>query len=124
MKKLGRKIFMVVSILLIALALTINVNAAQEDTYGYEDFDEGTTTSTEQNTTNETTENNNNETKTDSTEQETTQEETETESDVPNTATTAHAQAGAFENSVFVAATAILALSIGFGYKKFKKYNF
>lgn len=126
MRKLGEILFIIVAIIMVTFALSTNVKAAQEDSYGYEDFDKKTTESStttvdaEQKTTtddaNKTENNDNKDAK------ETSKEENKEQT--PNTATTAHVQAGVFENSMFIIATGVLALSIGFGYKKLKRYNF
>ncbi|MBR3673230.1 MAG: hypothetical protein IKN65_02905 [Clostridia bacterium] len=129
MRKLGEILFIIVAIIMVTFALSTNVKAAQEDSYGYEDFDSKTTEnattteSTEQKTTTDganKTENSDNKTATETSKDENKEQETNT----PNTATTAHVKAGVFENSMFIIATAVLALSIGFGYRKLKRYNF
>lgn len=134
MKKVWNKLFLMLAIFMISLALLVNVNAA-EDEAGYEDFDnQPASTSTETNTTENKTEEPK-ETKTPETNKQentettgttdTKKEETKTEEiKKEDTATSAHAKAGVFENSFFIAATILIALSIGFGYRKLKKYNF
>ena len=122
MKKLFKNLFMVTLILVISLILSTNVRAAQEDSYGYEDFDNDTSssTTTDDNKTTETEKKE--ETKTEETKKE---ETTDPVKEItPNTATTTHAQAGGFEYTLFAVATAVTTLLIGFGYKKLKKYNF
>ena len=41
-----------------------------------------------------------------------------------NTATTAHSQAGSFENAMFIIVGSVVLVLMGIGYIKLKKYNF
>lgn len=123
MRKFGVKLFILVLMMMTSLALVLNVRAVEDDYVDFDSTSSPTTQTTEtQKTTEETkpaeTPKTTEETKT--TETPKTTEETKT----TDKSTTAHVQAGVFENSFFVVATILLALSIGFGYRKLKQYNF
>ena len=122
MRKFGVKLFILVLMMMTSLALVLNVRAVEDDFVDFDNTSSSTTQTTETTETQKTTE----ETKpveTPKTTEETpkTTEETKTTTDK---STTAHVQAGVFENSFFIAATILLALSIGFGCRKLKQYKF
>ena len=127
MKKVGVKLFILVLMMMISLVFSVCVKADEDE---YVDFDTDTQTATP---TQSTEENKPTETTKPAEEvkpaeekitEQTPKATTEGTKTVADKATTTHAKAGVFENSFFVVATIVLTLSIGFAYRKLKKYSF
>lgn len=126
MEKMSKKVFAIALIAMIVMMFNLKVNAATYDAQGYLVLDEETTNTTTEEQNKETTKTTTEENKTTETTGTTTnnQDKKTTTENYANTATTAHSQAGSFENAMFIIVGSVVLVLMGIGYIKLKKYNF